>query len=269
MISSLEGPVYARLQHLHLRKRKEAARRLCCNGCMLTRFRQTAAELGAVNTAWYVLARALGLIGCSLQRYLFLAQRVAPQAMRRTAGSIVVRGLMSLDELPPAYPRPVHVVAARFRQGGCSIAAWKGQELAGILWYQLGAYQEDEVRARYCLPSPASCWDYDVFVQPQLRLGTAFCRLWDEAHLRMRARGIRWSCSRISAFNPASLRAHRRIGTVLLGSASFITAGRWQLMLASRPPYVHLSCSAASCPKLVFDTAALEQKEFPTCPATC
>lgn len=225
---------------------------------MLTRYLKTITELGAANAAWYALARCLQLAGCGMQRYLFLAQRVAPLAMRQTVGSIVVRGLMQLDELPTAYPRPVHVVAARFRQGGCSIAAWKGGELAGILWYQMGAYQEDEVRARYCLPSPASCWDYDVFVQPHLRLGTAFCRLWDEAHQRMRARGIRWTCSRISAFNPASLRAHRRIGAVMLGSANFIILGRCQLMLANCPPYVHLSVSARSCPKLVFDTAALE-----------
>lgn len=225
---------------------------------MLTRYLHTIAELGAANAAWYALARCLQLAGCGMQRYVFLAQRVAPQALRPAAGSIVVRGLMRLDELPPAYPRPAKVVAARFRQGGCSIAAWKGAELAGILWYQLGAYQEDEVRARYCLPSPASCWDYDVYVPPHLRLGTAFCRLWDEAHQRMRARGIQWTCSRISAFNPASLRAHRRIGTVTLGSANFITMGRWQLMLATCPPYVHLSGCAESGPTLVFDTTALK-----------
>lgn len=225
---------------------------------MLTRLLQTAAELGAANTAWYALARALRIVGCGLQRYLFLAQRVAAQPMRRTAGSIAVREMTPSDMLPAAYPRPAQVVQARFRQGGCNIAAWKGEELAGILWYQLGAYEEDEVRARYCLPCPASCWDYDVFVQPHLRLGTAFCRLWDDAHQRMRARGIRWSCSRISAFNPASLRAHQRIGTVMLGSASFITAGRWQLMLATCPPYVHLSGSPAARPRLVFDTTTLK-----------
>ncbi|MYN03963.1 hypothetical protein GTP41_17865 [Pseudoduganella sp. DS3] len=225
---------------------------------MLTRYIRSFAELGAANAAWYLLARCLQLVGCRMQRYLFVAQRVAQQAMRPGAGSIVVRGLMQLDQFPPAYPRPLHVVAARFRQGGCSIAAWKGADLAGILWFQMGAYQEDEVRARYCLPSPASCWDYDVFVQPDLRLGTAFCRLWDEAHQRMRARGFQWTCSRISAFNPASLRAHRRIGTVMLGSANFFIIGRWQLMLASRPPYVHLSGGAMSCPKLVFDTATLK-----------
>lgn len=225
---------------------------------MFKRYLHTFAELGACNGAWYALARALELVGCRLHRYYFVAQRVAPQAMRRGGGSVVVRSLGHADELPAAFPRPREVVAARFRQGACSIAAWNGSELAGFLWYQFGAYQEDEVRARYNLPSPHACWDYDVFVQPHLRLGLAFCRLWDEAHRRMLARGVQWSCSRISAFNPGSLRAHGRIGTVVLGRANFFLLGRWQLMLASRPPYVHWSGSAASYPVLVFDTAPLE-----------
>jgi hypothetical protein len=225
---------------------------------MVTHFMHTVVELGAANAAWYLLARCLRACGCRVWRYQFVAQRVASSAMRRAPGSIVVRPLDRLDEVPAAYPRPREVVAARFRQGGRSIAAWRGEELAGILWYQFGAYQEDEARARYCLPSPHSCWDYDVYVQPQLRLGTVFCRLWDEAHRRLHARGIQWTCSRISAFNPESLRAHRRIGTVHLGSATFFSFGRWQLTLASLPPYLHLSNGPASCPRFVFDTRPLE-----------
>ncbi|WP_028105180.1 GNAT family N-acetyltransferase [Pseudoduganella violaceinigra] len=225
---------------------------------MTTHFQQTLAELGAGNTAWYTLARLLGLLGIRMVRYEFVAQRVARSAMRKAPGSLILRTIATLDELPPSYPRPREVVAGRLRQGGSSIAAWKGDELAGILWYQFGAYQEDEVRARYFLPSPHSCWDYDVFVQPQMRLGTAFCRLWDEAHRRMHGRGIQWSCSRISAFNPGSLRAHRRIGAVSMGTANFFAVGRWQLMLASRPPFLHFSGNSASFPQLVFDTRPIE-----------
>ncbi len=226
---------------------------------MTTHFFQTLAELGARNTAWYALARCLRLIGVGLYRYQFVAQPVVAGAMRSAPGKLAMRTIASLAELPAAYPRPREVVAARFRQGGYSIAAWKGEELAGILWYQLGAYQEDEVRVRYCLPSPHSCWDYDVFVHPKMRLGTAFCRLWDEANRRLHERGIEWTCSRISAFNPASLRAHARIGAVALGNATFFRLGRWQLMLASLPPYCHLSSGPASSPQLVFDTRPLEQ----------
>ncbi len=228
---------------------------------MSTHFLHTVAELGSGNAAWYAAARLLRLFGLHLWRYHFVAQRVAAAAMRSAPGKLVMSPIASLADLPRQYPRPRDVVAARFRQGGCSIAAWKDQELAAILWYQFGAYQEDEVRARYCLPSPRSCWDYDVFVQPHMRLGTAFCRLWDEAHRRMHARGIQWTCSRISAFNPGSLRAHRRLGAVHLGSATFIARGRWQLMLASRAPYIHLSAGPNSRPQLVFDTRPLEHGE--------
>lgn len=225
---------------------------------MTTDFLRTLAELGPWNTAWYAAARAFGWFGIGMRRYQFVAQRVPAAPMRDAPGKLAMRPVATLDDLPPGFPRPREVAAGRFRQGGCSICAWKGAELAGILWYQFGAYQEDEVRVRYCLPSPHSCWDYDVFIQPHLRLGTAFCRLWDEAHRRMRMRGIRWTCSRISAFNPGSLRAHLRIGAIPMGSATFIGLGHWQLMFASRPPYFHFSTGPGSCPELVFDTRPLE-----------
>lgn len=221
-------------------------------------FPRTLVELGAANAAWYVLARGLRLLGCGVWRYHFMAQPVATNCARRAPGSLALGPIATLGDMPHSCVRPREVLAARFRQGGHCIAAWNAGELAGFLWYQFGAYQEDEVRARYLLPSPDSCWDYDVFVQPHLRLGTTFCRLWDEAHRRMHARGIQWACSRISAFNPASLRAHRRLGAIILGSASFFTLGRWQLMLADRPPYIHLSSRPDSWPQLVFDTRLLE-----------
>ena len=54
----------------------------------------------------------------------------------------------------------------------------------------------------------------------------------------------------ISAFNAASLRAHARLGARRLGSATFLRCGRWQWMLATRPPYFHLSRHAAAFPRL-------------------
>jgi hypothetical protein len=234
---------------------------------MIPSYLHTIAELGAGNAAWYAVARALQWCGWRLCRYQFVAQRVVATGMRRACGNLVMRPVDTLADLPALYPRTREVVAARLRQGGCSIAAWKGDELAGILWYQFGAYQEDEVRARYCLSSPRACWDYDVFIAPRMRLGTAFCRLWEEANRRMHARGVQWTCSRISAFNPASLRAHRRLGAVVLGSATFISRGRWQLMFASRAPYFHFSADGASCPTFVFDTRPLEDGAV-ECPTT-
>ncbi|AVR96923.1 GNAT family N-acetyltransferase [Pseudoduganella armeniaca] len=164
-----------------------------------------------------------------------------------------------MADIPWGYPRPRDVLARRLREGSHSLAAWRDGELAGFLWYQFDAYQEDEVRARYQLPSRRSAWDYDVYVQPHLRLGPTFARLWHEAHRRLHARGVRWTCSRISAFNPDSLRAHGRLGTVRLGSATFLVLGRWQCMLADVAPYLHLSRGPASFPLLTFDTDALER----------
>jgi hypothetical protein len=226
---------------------------------MNNRFQKTIAELGCFNALLYAIARLLRPLGCHVHRYYFMAQRVAANPARARWGrAIEVRPLSALADVPWGYPRPRDVLAERFRQGGYSLVAWRGNELAGFLWYQFGAYREDEVRVRYCLASPHSAWDYDVFVQPHLRLGPTFSRLWEETHLRLHARGVRWTCSRISAFNPGSLRCHARLGAMRLGSATFVAIGRWQCMLASQAPFIHVSFGAGSVPQLRFNTDALE-----------
>ena len=102
--------------------------------------------------------------------------------------------------------------------------------LAGFLWLASGIYEEDEVRCRYQLANPTeTVWDFDVYVEPRFRLGRTFARLWDAANEDLRQRCIRWSISRISAFNPASLAAHARLGALPLGHASFLCLGRLQL----------------------------------------
>ena len=226
---------------------------------MDNRIQKTFKELGCLDAVMYGIGRVLRHFRCHLHRYYFVAQRVACNPARPGWGrAIQVQPLSALTELPWGYPRPRDVIAARFKQGGYSLAAWRNNELAGILWYQFGAYHEDEVRVRYCLMSAHSAWDYDVFVQPHLRLGPTFSKLWEEAHRRLHARGVRWTCSRISAFNPDSLRSHARLGAVRLGSATFVTMGSWQWMFATQAPFVHISFSAGSFPQLRFDTDALE-----------
>ncbi|WP_338762134.1 hypothetical protein [Massilia sp. METH4] len=226
---------------------------------MNNRFLKTVTDLGWFDAVLYGVARICRNSPLRLHRYYFVAQRVASTPSRAGWGrAIRVRAVSVLADIPWGYPRPRDVLAERFRQGGHSLAAWRGDELAGFLWYQFGAYREDEVRVRYCLASPHSAWDYDVFVQPHLRLGPTFAKLWEEAHFRLHARGVRWTCSRISAFNPDSLRSHARLGAVRLGSATSVTLGRWQCMFATQAPYFHVSFSAGSIPQLRFDTDALE-----------
>ena len=56
-------------------------------------------------------------------------------------------------------------------------------------------------------------------------------RAWFET---MRDRGIRQTLSAISAYNPASLRAHRRLGCTVLGSIAVIRIGRFQAVCSRR-----------------------------------
>ncbi|MEC5161283.1 hypothetical protein ACFDR9_004783 [Janthinobacterium sp. CG_23.3] len=228
---------------------------------MANRLSQSVAQLGCLNAAWYAFGRLLHRLSrgrWALYKYQFVAQAVGTASLCRGRGAqIAVQLCQRAEQLPPDYPRRADVLAGRYAQGACSLAAVRRGELVGFLWLLFDAYQEDEVRARYLLASPQSCWDFDVWVRPQERLGLAFPRLWDEANRLLRARAVRWSCSRISAFNPGSLRAHASIGTVALGSATFLRCGRWQWMLATRAPYFHLSRQPAAFPRLSFDTSAL------------
>ena len=195
-----------------------------------------------------------------------MAQAIAAEPLCGGRGkNIAVRLCRHRTDLPAGYPRAERVLEQRYANGALSLAAFKGRnrgnndggELTGFLWLTFDAYQEDEVRARYILVSADSSWDFDVWVAPQERFGPSFGRLWDEANRLLRARAVRWSCSRISAFNGASLRAHARFGTVRLGTATFLCCGRWQWMFATLAPYVHLSHRASSFPRLVFDTSRL------------
>ncbi|MBV7534776.1 hypothetical protein KW842_03250 [Duganella sp. sic0402] len=219
--------------------------------------------MGVLNTCLYLLARLLERLSgkrWALYRYFFVAQYVADTPFTPMRGQdIQIQSPGPDDALPSNYPRPARVVRERYAQGARSLTAWRGGRLAGFLWLIQGTYKEDEVRVRYQLASPRACWDFDVWVLPEERLGWVFRRLWEAARQHLRQRDIRWSCSRISAFNPASLQAHAQIGVVRLGHAIFLRCGEWQWMLGSLRPYFHLSRNDASCPQLIFDSSTLQE----------
>lgn len=225
-------------------------------------------HMGVLNTCLYLLARLLErLTGkrWALYRYLFVAQYVGDTPLTPMRGQdIHILSPEPEDALPAGYPRPARVVRERYAQGARTLTAWRDGRLAGFIWLIQGAYQEDEVRVRYQLASPRACWDFDVWVRPDERLGWVFRRLWEAARQHLHQRNIRWSCSRISAFNHASLRAHAHIGVVQLGHAIFLRCGGWQWMLGSLRPYFHLSRNEASFPNLIFDSSALQE---PPCPS--
>lgn len=219
-------------------------------------FRDNVRQLGSWNAALYFLDRLLQAISrghVRLVRYLLVAQPVPEQALDgiRHSSASPVREVAPDDPVVRHFPRPPEVIGQRFASGAvCHVAEVRGS-FAGYLWLAFGGYDEDEVRCRYEFVDPASsAWDYDVYVVPDYRLGRTFARLWDSANRRLAAKGVRWSYSRISAFNPGSVAAHRRLGLQLLFSATFVCMGPIQLMLAGSAPFVHISLSARSRPRL-------------------
>ncbi len=220
---------------------------------MRSRVRATLHQLGWVCTSLYALARLLATLSggrCDLFLYRLVAQPVTGASLCGGRGkAITVRQAAELDALPAGFPRRAEVLVQRYRDGAECLVATRAGELLGFLWLTRRAYHEDEVRALFTLTSEALVWDFDLDIMPQHRIGLGFARLWDEANTVLRARGVRWSCSRISAFNRSSLGAHARLGTRHLGSAAFLCLGRWQWMLATCAPYFHLSRHAGAIPQ--------------------
>jgi hypothetical protein len=152
---------------------------------------------------------------------------------------------------PQQFRRRADVLSQRFAQGAHCLAAYVAGKLAGYLWYCTGPYREDEVRARFVPATGEAAWDFDVQVFSEHQLGFAFARLWDEANQRLHAAGVRWSISRISAFNPGSRSAHARMGAVCIGSAVFLRCGSWQWMAATLAPFLHCSRNDSSVPQVL------------------
>ncbi len=213
-------------------------------------------QLGGVNLLLYLVDRGLQAISggrARLIRYHILAQPIGAGVAARLRPDPRTRLEMvpQDDALLAAFPRPVAVIAARYAQGGHCLAATVDGAFAGYLWWQRDRYEEDEVRCSFVLRDPARCvWDYDLYVEPRLRLGRTMARLWQAADERLAAQGVRWSLSRISAFNPGSLTAHARLGTVHCESASFVVIGGLQLALLAQLPYLHLSLRGGARPQL-------------------
>jgi hypothetical protein len=186
-----------------------------------------------------------------LHKYRFIAQPVAsrPWLPAHRGAGIEVHELDASDPLLKEFPRPDWVMPYRFGQGAICLAAFKDARCAGFLWLVVGPYAEDEVRCRY-VPEGQASWDFDLYIYPEYRNSLVFLRLWDEANRYLAARGVRWSLSRVSAFNAGSLASHARMGAKRIGTAVFLCAGSWQLFAGTVSPYFRVSWSADTFPTL-------------------
>lgn len=212
---------------------------------MFASVRSAVREFGWSDGLGYLLDRLLmsRLRWGGFARYILTAQPVPPEDQPLRPGRV------SFEELKPGDPRlhdlPVsqQVLDYRFGQGAVCLAAIQDQKAVACIWFCFGFYDEDLVRCRYRLvPPEETAWDFDVYIAPEHRMGRTFARLWQAANGYLRARGVKWSLSRISGYNPGSFKSHRRLGARVIGRASFLRLGKLQLMWASAAPYFHLSC---------------------------
>jgi hypothetical protein len=229
----------------------------------LQKSKSAAGTFGRLNGGLYAIHRLLDSFGGALHRYEFVAQPVplTPLLSGARGRSIAVRLLEADDPVLLQMPLTRNVIARRAAQGAVCFGAFKDEVMIGCLWLCLGPYEEDEVRCRF-LPHPTgrASWDFDVYLRPDQRLGPGFARLWDTANAYLRERGVRWSVSRISAFNPRSLAAHARLGTRRIGSAIFLCLGRLQVALSSIPPHIHFSHGPSRVPVFRLDASPAAQE---------
>jgi len=231
------------------------------------RIRQTIRQLGWLNGCLYALHRFLASISrgrVRLHKYYFVAQ---PISVKRwlpppRGASLEVRRVTESDPIIKDFPRPDWAIPYRFKQGAVCLAGFKAGQFIGFLWFTLGAYQEDEVHCRYVpLPKGTSAWDFDVYLHPEHRNGIAFLKLWDEANSFLAARNIRWSLSRISAFNRNSMLSHARMGASRIGAATFLSIASCQLSVATVRPYFHFSTHPGSFPIFALDPERARKDE--------
>lgn len=221
---------------------------------LLARTLHTLRTLGFVNGLLYLLDQSFrrasrGAI--RLLKYRLVAQPIGASVVTpvRAGRETFVEMAGPNHMLASEFPRPAQIIATRFEAGAvCLLARVKGQ-FAGYLWWQRERYDEDEVRCRFVLVNPQeSAWDFDVYVAPRYRLGRAMALLWQAAEQQLAADGVRWSFSRISAFNAESMASHARLGAVSCAQAMFVVVGPMQLSLFTCAPFVHLSTGSSSAP---------------------
>jgi len=229
---------------------------------VLVKIKSLIAEFGTASTILYctdlLLAKYLKVGG--LYSYRIVAQPVLSQPwLAGVRGqSIVIRTVGRDESVLKEMPLSDDVLKFRFQQEAICIGAFKDSCMIGCLWICLGPYREDEVRCCFIPMPPDRCsWDFGVYLVPQYRNGLAFARLWDGANTLLRSKHINWSFSRISTLNPRSLASHHRMGARQVGRAFYLRLGKWQLMMASLRPFVHLSIGMDQVPQIRIEAPSL------------
>jgi len=174
-------------------------------------------------------------------KYYLVAQPVPPESPKRRPHKLKIVEVSQADYDYSWFPRPPEFIDARYDQGALCFVAFSDGQPTACLWLIQGGFFEDTIRAQFS-PQPTECtaWDFDVFIHPEYRLGRTFMHLWEHAFDWMRAREIRWTMSRINAFNLSSVHSHRRLGARFLHHVTFWHWGKLQLSLSDASPRIQI-----------------------------
>ena len=199
----------------------------------------------------YLMHRGLRLISggaADLHLHRIVVQPVGKSTLvpDRLRGGVSVRVLAPDDAaLPDALSLPEEL-GRRLDRGDACLAAFRDGRLVGHLWLCFAEFDDAETGCRFAAGDGGrGAWDFDMSISQTSRGGPVFAALWDGAWIRLRRGGYRWTASRVSAFNAASLRSHRRLGARPTGSLLVLRLGACRLLLATVRPYIDLGCRRA------------------------
>lgn len=185
----------------------------------MKRIKSLIQQLGYIAAVSYITSRVLDkLFGIYVHHVKFYSQptssalRVPESKSSRYDFSWINQPEQILDELQ----RPQKVIEDRFKQGSQCLIAKQNNAFQGCLWLVQSTYIEDQFRATYHFPDNA-VWDYDVYITPKKRFSVLFAAMWDSADSWMKQHNFVSSLSRISAYNPQSVRSHESAGAKQIG----------------------------------------------------
>lgn len=213
----------------------------------MSRIGRLVGELGLGTALLYAAGLALSRWqGAALHDLLLYVQPVRdmPLLPPGRGASIEIKGYDGAAALAAGLPCPPEHAAGRRRPDVHCVAAYREGRLIGFHWLNLGPHADELVRARYI----GAAWSFHLHIDPAQRGGLAFARLTDASWALLRAHGCRQVASYIAAWNRGAIAAEERLGGKRIGRALHLRLGPAQLLLASLPPYLHLSFSDRAAP---------------------
>jgi len=163
---------------------------------------------------------------------------LTPQRQTNLRFGVVTAAEISASE----FKRPKAAIDSRFERGSVCVAGRTDKGIAGYLWLHFGRLRERMFACDFeGLPAGRTCWDYDLEIAPQYRLGRTFARLWDETFRVLRERGIAHTASWIHCANLSSRRSHERMGATQAGWLILLDVFGFKMALASSRPFLRFA----------------------------